>query len=200
VNWTSSHTRRRGASPSRPWPLITGGFRHRTVLSAASSPDRTDSHADGTVAVWVAVQYRAAAARADRSGTLVQPEPIRTTTTRAANAAHKYSTGVQQRPPTVASKHDRQHTELAGTTTKRPAAPLVRDEEARARRVPDGAVAREVSRPLADNGAGIATWLDAGEPNRGGDLTRKRSLVQIQYGPLFSNVCLTVGANGEPET
>ena len=29
-----------------------------------------------------------------------------------------------------AAADDRQHTELAGTTTKRPAAPLVRDEEA----------------------------------------------------------------------
>jgi hypothetical protein len=89
----------------------------------------------------------------------------------------KYSSQVQQRPLTAASNHDRQQTGLAGTTSKRPGAPLVRDEEARARRVPDGAVAREVSRPLADNTAGIATWLDAREPSRGGDLTRKRSRV-----------------------
>ena len=41
----------------------------------------------------------------------------------------KYSTEVQQRPLTVASQHDRQHTKLAGTTAKRPAA-LVRDERA----------------------------------------------------------------------
>jgi hypothetical protein len=32
-------------------------------------------------------------------------------------------------PLTIASLHDRQHTELAGTTTERPAAPLHRDEE-----------------------------------------------------------------------
>jgi len=42
----------------------------------------------------------------------------------------QYSTEVQQRPLTVASQHDRQHTKLAGTTAKRPGAPLVRDEEA----------------------------------------------------------------------
>ena len=42
----------------------------------------------------------------------------------------KYSGNAQQRPLTTASQHDHQHTELAGTTAKRPAAPLVRDEEA----------------------------------------------------------------------
>jgi hypothetical protein len=42
----------------------------------------------------------------------------------------QYSSKVQQRPLTTASQHDRQHTELAGATDKRPAAPLVRDEEA----------------------------------------------------------------------
>jgi hypothetical protein len=78
-------------------------------------------------------------------------------------------------PPTVGTKHDRQHTDLAGTAAKHPAAPLVRDEGAHARRVPDGTVTGEVSRPLADNTAGIATWLDARESSRGGDLTRKRS-------------------------
>jgi hypothetical protein len=55
--------------------------------------------------------------------------------------------------------------------------PIVRDEEARARCMPDEAVAREVSRPLLDNTAGTTTWFDAGEPGCGGDLTRKRSLV-----------------------
>src|SRR5690242_14468463 len=34
---------------------------------------------------------------------------------------------------------------------------------------------REVSSPLADNTAGIATWLDARESSPGGDLTRKSS-------------------------
>ena len=38
----------------------------------------------------------------------------------------QYSTEVQQRLLTVAS----QHAKLAGTTAKRPGAPLVRDEEA----------------------------------------------------------------------
>jgi hypothetical protein len=41
-----------------------------------------------------------------------------------------YSRKVQQRPLTVASQHDHQHTEVAGMTAKRPVAPLVRDEEA----------------------------------------------------------------------
>jgi hypothetical protein len=42
----------------------------------------------------------------------------------------QYSSNVQQRRLTTASQHDHQHTELAGTTAKRPAAPLVRDEKA----------------------------------------------------------------------
>jgi hypothetical protein len=42
----------------------------------------------------------------------------------------EYSSKVQQRPQTAASQHDRQCTEQAGRTAKRPAAPLVRDEEA----------------------------------------------------------------------
>jgi hypothetical protein len=37
---------------------------------------------------------------------------------------------VQQQPLTAASQHNRQHTEQAGRMAKRPAAPLVRDEEA----------------------------------------------------------------------
>jgi hypothetical protein len=41
-----------------------------------------------------------------------------------------YSTEVQQRPRTAASSDDRQHTQLAGTTAKRPTAPLVRYQEA----------------------------------------------------------------------
>jgi len=53
---------------------------------------------------------------------------------------------------------------------KRPAAPLVRDEDARARRVPDGAASRGAPRSLPDNTAGTATWLDAREPGRRGDL------------------------------
>ena len=44
----------------------------------------------------------------------------------------RYSAEVQQRPLTATSEHGHWHTELAGTTDKRPAAPLVRDEEARA--------------------------------------------------------------------
>jgi hypothetical protein len=45
-----------------------------------------------------------------------------------------------------------------------------------------GAVTREVSRPLAGNTAGIATLLDAREPSRGRDLTRKRSSVEYDHG------------------
>jgi hypothetical protein len=42
-----------------------------------------------------------------------------------------YNAEVQQRPLTCASKHNQRHTrQLAGTTTKRPALPLVRDQEA----------------------------------------------------------------------
>ena len=42
----------------------------------------------------------------------------------------RYSAEVQQRPLTAACEHGHQHTELPATTDKRPAAPLVRDEEA----------------------------------------------------------------------
>ena len=41
-----------------------------------------------------------------------------------------YSTQVRQRARTAASNDARQHTQLAGTTANRPAAPLVRDEKA----------------------------------------------------------------------
>src|SRR5260370_41001887 len=44
----------------------------------------------------------------------------------------RYSAEVQQRARTAASQHDRQHPELAAMIVKRPAAPLVRDEEAAA--------------------------------------------------------------------
>ena len=50
--------------------------------------------------------------------------------TTSSRVAAPYSTEVQQRPRTAASSGGRQHTQLAGTTTKRPAAPPVRDEEA----------------------------------------------------------------------
>jgi hypothetical protein len=46
-----------------------------------------------------------------------------------------------------------------GPTSKCPAVSLVRDEEARARRVPDGAVAREARRPLGDDTAGTVACL-----------------------------------------
>jgi hypothetical protein len=45
----------------------------------------------------------------------------------------------------------------------------------RAPRMPDEVVGQRLRRPLPDNTAGIATWLDAREPSRGGDLTLKRS-------------------------
>src|SRR5208282_5250331 len=48
----------------------------------------------------------------------------------------------------------------------------------RARHVPARVVGRGLSRPLPDNTASGATWLDAGKPSRGGDLTRKRSFAQ----------------------
>ena len=51
--------------------------------------------------------------------------PIGATLSRAANAVDRYSTEVQQRPRAAASSDDRQHSQLAGTTAKRPAAPLV---------------------------------------------------------------------------
>jgi hypothetical protein len=61
---------------------------------------------------------------------LIQAEPLGTAALRAANAAdrtaRKYS-NVPAQPPAVTN---RQHTQLAGVTAKRPAAPLVRDEEA----------------------------------------------------------------------
>lgn len=61
--------------------------------------------------------------------------------------------------------------------------------------MPDEVVDRGLSQSLPDNTAGIATRLDAREPERRGDLTRKRSLVQIQYGPRhFSKTCLTARA------
>ena len=41
--------------------------------------------------------------------------------------------------------------------------------------MPDEVVDQGLRRPLADNAAGIATWLDARGLSRGGDLTRKRS-------------------------
>ena len=78
------------------------------------------------------------------------------------------------------------------------------DLRVRARRVPDEAVDRGSSRPLADNTAGIETWHDAGETSQGGYLTRKRSLVQIQYGStIFENLSHVGSQNGsrrEPES
>ena len=41
--------------------------------------------------------------------------------------------------------------------------------------VPDKVVDRGLPRPLPDNTASIATWLDAREPAWRGDLTRNRS-------------------------
>jgi hypothetical protein len=65
----------------------------------------------------------------------------------------------------------------------------------RARHVPDRVVRRELSRPLPGNTASVATWPDTGKLSRAGDLTRKRSLVQIQYGPRhFSKSCLALEA------
>jgi hypothetical protein len=74
----------------------------------------------------------------------------------------------------------------------------------RAPRVPDEAVGRVPSRSLADNAAGIATWLDAGEPSRGGDLTRKRSdpgMARLVYvsAPPASSVTVIAGRRAQVE-
>jgi hypothetical protein len=45
----------------------------------------------------------------------------------------------------------------------------------RASNVPDHVVGRGLSRPLAAKAVSIATWLDAGEASRGGDLIRMGS-------------------------
>ena len=96
-------------------------------------------------------------------------EPVPRTLARSSNEAGSgpIQQSVQLRLLTIATQHVRQHTNLAGTMAERPAAPLVRDEEARAPCVPDGAVARETPRLFAGNTAGTETWLDAGEPSRG---------------------------------
>jgi len=52
------------------------------------------------------------------------------------------------------------------------------ERRSRYRCVPNEMVGQGCSRPLPDNTAGTATWLDAYEPSRGGDLTRKRPLVR----------------------
>jgi hypothetical protein len=56
------------------------------------------------------------------------------------DAAWAVQCGRTATSPAMRSKHDERHARLAGTTGKRPARPLVRDEEARARHVPDRAV------------------------------------------------------------
>ena len=61
---------------------------------------------------------------------LGQPLGLYAAHSTARKCGAQYSAEAQQRHLAAASQHDRQHTELAGTTTKRPAAPLVRDEEA----------------------------------------------------------------------
>jgi hypothetical protein len=60
-----------------------------------------------------------------------------------------YSTEVQQRHLTYTGSCGQEQPKLAGPMTNLPGPPVVRDEEARARRVPDGAVEREAQRPLA---------------------------------------------------
>jgi len=86
-----------------------------------------------------------------------------------------YSAEVQRQARTTATYHERRHPSLAGTTAGRPPAPLVRDDEDHARHAPDGPDAREAPRPLTDNTAGTAAWLDAREPGLRGDLTRRRA-------------------------
>ena len=95
-----------------------------------------------------------------------------------------YSAEVQQHARTVASYHRHQHPALAGPIANRPGPPVVRDEEARARRVPDEVVDRGSPRSFPDNTASTATWLGAREPGRRGDLIRKRSARRTRGGPL----------------
>ena len=85
----------------------------------------------------------------------------------------RYSSKIQQRPLPTTTTSCRPYPALAGIADKRPTAPLVQDEEARARRVPDEVVDRRLSRPLPDNTADTATWLDARALARGGTLIRK---------------------------
>ena len=49
-----------------------------------------------------------------------------------------------------------------------------------------GSLLPGLSRPLPDNTTGIATWLDAREPSRRGDLIRERSVVQSPPRPRSS--------------
>lgn len=53
------------------------------------------------------------------------------------------------------------------------------ESKGHARSVPDEMVDRRLRRSLPDSSAGIAIWLDTGEPRPLGDLIRKRSLVQV---------------------
>jgi hypothetical protein len=62
-----------------------------------------------------------------------------------------YSMQVQQRARTAAIQRSHQHTELPGMTAKRPAAPLVRDEEAAGSNL---ATPTQLRRHVAHNGLG----------------------------------------------
>src|SRR5256885_4940639 len=110
---------RSGSTPqtSRPFtmlssPTVTPSSPHRsTALSVGHSPSPTPT--------------------ATRSLSTTAPDGPNATGRSPSPEDRGCARGrLQQRPLTVASQHDRQHTRLAGTTAKRPAAPLVRDEEA----------------------------------------------------------------------
>ena len=77
---------------------------------------------------------------------------------------------IQQHSLTAASTSYRPRPALAGTADKRPAAPLVRDEEARARCVPDRPVKPGQSRSLGDTRPYRLTCARAGQRRRTGSL------------------------------
>ena len=71
----------------------------------------------------------------------------------------QYSAEVQQCPLATASEHNQQQTELAGTTAKRAAVPLVRDEEGPWPRTVGGSAAKKQASGLSHRG------LEARLPN-----------------------------------
>ena len=72
----------RGWIPRRRWPEP-----HRRTPSRTAGSGKTAARVTARVAISVAVQRRATRSSQDRPRMLVQPEPIRTIATRAANAA-----------------------------------------------------------------------------------------------------------------
>ena len=94
------------------------------------SDSRRYTRADGTYGCNSGYGSAPCGVHEDQSSRRVQPEPIRAKPRPGLLCGEPYSAEVQQRPCTAPNSDDRQHTQLAGRTAKRPAAPLVRDEEA----------------------------------------------------------------------